>query len=62
MAGKDQRCNRQNDERRQPNPGYLITAAIPVHLLKKAAAAGEMVIRLKAEESLSGGLAIYGER
>ncbi|MGH9338958.1 MAG: glycoside hydrolase family 2 protein, partial [Acidobacteriota bacterium] len=42
--------------------GYLITAAIPVHLLKKAAAAGEMVIRLKAEESLSGGLAIYGER
>lgn len=42
--------------------GYLVRATIPQRLLKKAAEAKELVIELEAEDGLSGGLAIYGER
>jgi hypothetical protein len=42
--------------------GYLITAEIPDHVLKQAATAGVIVLRLEVDEALPGGLAIYGER
>jgi hypothetical protein len=42
--------------------GYLVTATFPTAALQAAAAAKEIVIRLEVDESLPGGLAIYGER
>ncbi len=41
--------------------GYLVTAPIPLELLRTAAAKGEIVIRLEVDGTLPGGLAIYGE-
>ena len=41
--------------------GYLINAVIPAEALSSAAAVGEIVIRLEVDESLPGGLAVYGE-
>ena len=41
--------------------GYLINATIPAESLASAAAAGEIVIRFEVDESLAGGLAVYGE-
>ncbi len=42
--------------------GYLVNVALPGQALKAAAEARELVIRLEVDESLPGGLAIYGER
>lgn len=42
--------------------GYLVQATIPATALRNAAAAKEIIIRLEVDESLPGGLAIYGER
>ena len=42
--------------------GYLITATIPETALRSAAAAKEIILRLEVDDSLPGGLAIYGER
>lgn len=42
--------------------GYLVSAAIPKRLLEQAAQAGELVIRLEADDAIAGGLAVYGER
>ncbi|MCL5098066.1 MAG: glycoside hydrolase family 2 [Candidatus Omnitrophica bacterium] len=42
--------------------GYLIQASIPPSALEAAAAAKELVIRFEVDDSLPGGLAIYGER
>lgn len=41
--------------------GYLISALLTAEALQKAAAEKELVIRLEVDESLPGGLAIYGE-
>ncbi|MBK9389172.1 MAG: glycoside hydrolase family 2 [Bacteroidetes bacterium] len=41
--------------------GYLIKASIPVELLRKAADR-KITLRFEVEESVPGGLAIYGER
>ena len=42
--------------------GYLVSAPISKELLVRAAAAGELIIRLEVDEAMPGGLAIYGER
>jgi len=42
--------------------GYLVNAHIPKSVLREAAAQKEIVLRLEVDESLPGGLAIYGER
>lgn len=42
--------------------GYLIQASIPSSALRSAAAAKEIIVRLEVDESLPGGVAIYGER
>ena len=42
--------------------GELVQVPIPREALEKAAAAGQLVIRLEADEGLPGGLAIYGRR
>lgn len=42
--------------------GYLITAHIPPDALQKAAAARTIKVRLEVDDSLPGGLALYGER
>ena len=42
--------------------GQLITARIPPEVLQQAAAQKQIVIRLEVDDSLPGGLAIYGER
>jgi hypothetical protein len=42
--------------------GQLLRVAIPREALEKAAAAGEVVVRLSVDEALAGGLAIYGAR
>jgi hypothetical protein len=42
--------------------GELLQVAIPAVAIRKAAAAGELVIRLEVDQSLPGGLAIYGRR
>jgi hypothetical protein len=42
--------------------GELLQVAIPRDALEKAAAAGELVLRLEVDEALPGGLAIYGKR
>ncbi len=42
--------------------GYLVSAEIPSRLLRQAAQAGYVTVRLEAEEAVAGGLAIYGER
>ncbi len=42
--------------------GYLIQATLPMAALQAAAEAKEIVLRLEVDESLPGGLAIYGER
>jgi hypothetical protein len=42
--------------------GELLRVEIPRAALEKAAAAGELVIRLEVGEDLPGGLAIYGKR
>jgi predicted transcriptional regulator len=42
--------------------GYLCTAILPWETLKKAAAAGVLVIRFEVDPALPGGLALYGER
>jgi hypothetical protein len=41
--------------------GYLVSATVPEAALREAAAAGEVVVRLEVDESLPGGLAVYGE-
>ncbi len=41
--------------------GYLISAPIPSHLLKKVAEEGEIVVRLEADEAIASGIAVYGE-
>lgn len=42
--------------------GQLVSALISSAALKKAAASGVLVLRFEVDESLPGGLAIYGER
>ena len=42
--------------------GYLINAIIPADILNDVVKDGRMVIRLSVDESLPGGLAIYGKR
>jgi predicted transcriptional regulator len=42
--------------------GELLRMDIPRDAVAKAATAGELVIRLQVDESLPGGLAIYGRR
>ncbi|UCG47367.1 MAG: hypothetical protein JSU94_17975, partial [Phycisphaerales bacterium] len=42
--------------------GYLLIAHIPPQVLRDAEKAGRFVIRFEVDESLPGGLAIYGER
>ena len=42
--------------------GELLALPIPREALERAAAAGELVIRLEVSEALAGGLAIYGAR
>jgi hypothetical protein len=42
--------------------GQLLRVAIPPAALAKAASAGEVVVRLEVDETLPGGLAIYGAR
>ncbi len=42
--------------------GYLVQATIPSAALRSAAAAREIVVRFEVNDSLPGGLAIYGER
>ena len=42
--------------------GYLISATIPPGLLRTAAEAKQILIRLEVDPSLPGGLALYGER
>jgi hypothetical protein len=42
--------------------GQLLRVPIPREALAKAAATGEVVVRLSVDESLPGGLAIYGAR
>lgn len=42
--------------------GELLDVAVPREALERAAGTGELVIRLEVDESLPGGLAIYGRR
>ena len=42
--------------------GQLLRIAVPPDALTRASTAGELVIRLEVDESLPGGLAIYGAR
>jgi hypothetical protein len=42
--------------------GELLRVAVPREAVEKAAASGEVVIRLEVDEALPGGLAIYGRR
>jgi hypothetical protein len=42
--------------------GYLVRFDVSEEALRAAASAGEIRIRLEVDDSLSGGLAIYGER
>jgi hypothetical protein len=42
--------------------GELLDVAIPREALEKAAAAGELVIRLEVSDALPGGLAVYGAK
>ncbi|HXE79703.1 MAG TPA: glycoside hydrolase family 2 TIM barrel-domain containing protein [Vicinamibacterales bacterium] len=42
--------------------GQLLRVDLPREAIEKAAAAGEIVIRLEVDEALPGGLAIYGKR
>ncbi|MDQ3604878.1 MAG: glycoside hydrolase family 2, partial [Gemmatimonadota bacterium] len=42
--------------------GELLQIALPREALERAAAAGELVLRLEVDEALPGGLAIYGRR
>lgn len=42
--------------------GYLVSADIPVRLLTQAVKDGCVTVRLEADDALSGGLAVYGER
>ncbi len=42
--------------------GELLQVAIPRDALEKAAAAGELLLRLEVDDALPGGLAIYGKR
>jgi len=42
--------------------GYLVQATFPAEALESAAKSKEIVIRLEVDATLSGGLAIYGER
>jgi hypothetical protein len=42
--------------------GQLLRVAIPSEAIAKAAAAGEVIVRLSVDEALPGGLAIYGAR
>jgi hypothetical protein len=41
--------------------GTLVSATVPAEALRDAAARGEIVVRLEVDESLPGGLAVYGE-
>jgi hypothetical protein len=42
--------------------GELLEVAVPREALQRAAAAGELLIRLEVDQALPGGLAIYGRR
>jgi predicted transcriptional regulator len=42
--------------------GELVSVTIPPELLAPAAPAGHLVVRLEVDETLPGGLAVYGER
>jgi predicted transcriptional regulator len=42
--------------------GQLLRVSVPVEAIRRAAADGHVVVRLEVDESLPGGLAIYGAR
>jgi len=42
--------------------GELVSVAVPLDVLARAAPAGEIVIRLEVDAAVPGGLAVYGER
>jgi predicted transcriptional regulator len=42
--------------------GYLVEATIPTDALQEAFAKKQLVIRLEVDDSLPGGLAIYGKQ
>jgi predicted transcriptional regulator len=42
--------------------GELLQVALPRDAIERAAAAGELVLRLEVDAALPGGLAIYGKR
>jgi hypothetical protein len=42
--------------------GQLVKVSIPSEALRKAASAGEVVVRLQVDDALPGGLAIYGSK
>jgi hypothetical protein len=56
--------NQQRDKRLREAGSYgeLLRLDLPREALEKAAASGEIVIRLEVDEALPGGLAIYGKR
>jgi hypothetical protein len=56
--------NQQRDRRLREagSHGELLRLDLPREALEKAAASGEIVIRLEVDEALPGGLAIYGKR
>jgi hypothetical protein len=41
--------------------GYLVSASVPGAALRAAAETGEIVLRLEVDDTLPGGLAVYGE-
>jgi len=53
---------RDNRLREAGSYGYLVDAVIPTGVLTRAAESGKFVIRLEVDDSLPGGLAVYGER
>jgi predicted transcriptional regulator len=42
--------------------GYLVTAYIPSDTLKESYQQKKIVVRLEVDDSIAGGLAVYGER
>jgi hypothetical protein len=42
--------------------GELVSVTVPAEVLAAAAPAGEIVVRLEVDETVPGGLAVYGER
>jgi hypothetical protein len=56
--------SQQRDKRLREAGSYgeLVRVPIPAAALAKAASAGEVVVRLEVDETLPGGLAVYGSR